>query len=91
MRVRCFLWNGLVFILSGGSVLYWSVGVCPFSGFGAGGGVMDGGSLKGCQRLRWGIWYGHRLGGCWLRIWRECGIAQLCSCGLLFCGIATPA
>jgi hypothetical protein len=75
------------FILSGGSVLYWSVGVCPFSGL-WGGGIMAGGSLKGCQRLRWGIWYGRRLGCCWLWIRRECEIAQLCWCGLLFCGIA---
>jgi len=24
------------------------------------------GSLRGCQRLRWGIWYVRRLGDCWL-------------------------
>jgi len=31
-----------------------------------GGGVMAGGSLRGCQRLYWGIWYVRRLGDCWL-------------------------
>jgi hypothetical protein len=37
-------------------------------GWGGGGGVgfMAGGSLKGCQRLHWGIWYGRRLSDCWL-------------------------
>ena len=29
-----------------------------------GGGFMAGGSLRGCQRLRWGIWYARRLGDC---------------------------
>jgi len=31
-----------------------------------GGGGMAGGSLRGCQRLRWAIWYVRRLGDCWL-------------------------
>jgi hypothetical protein len=44
--VRCFLWNSLVFIPSGGSVLYWSVVVWPFSGSGGG---ITGGSLKGVK------------------------------------------
>jgi len=54
-----------IFIFSGGSVLYWSVGVCPSPGLRKGG-FMAGGSLRGCQRLRWGIWYVRRLGDCWL-------------------------
>jgi hypothetical protein len=44
----------------------WGAGVCPFSGMQGEGGFMAGGSLKGCQRLRWRIWYGRRLGDCWL-------------------------
>jgi hypothetical protein len=31
---------------------------------GCGRGFMAGGSLRGCQRLRWGIWYIRRLGDC---------------------------
>ena len=31
-----------------------------------GGRFMVSGSLRGCQRLRWGIWYVRRLGDCWL-------------------------
>jgi hypothetical protein len=33
---------------------------------GGGGSFMAGGSLKECQRLRWGIWYGRLLSDCWL-------------------------
>jgi hypothetical protein len=50
--VHFFLWNGLAFILSGGSVLYRRFGVWPFSWLG-GGGVMAGGSLKGVKDCVW--------------------------------------
>jgi hypothetical protein len=55
------------------------------------GGFMVGGSLRGCQRLRWGIWYARRLGDCLLCIRRVCEIVRLYSCGLLSCDIAISA
>jgi hypothetical protein len=38
VRARCFLWTGLDLFSSGGSILYWSVVVCPFPGLRGGGG-----------------------------------------------------
>ena len=46
-------------------MLYWSVGGMSILWV-AEGAFMAGGSLRGCQRLRWGIWYVRRLDDCLL-------------------------
>jgi hypothetical protein len=81
-----YLWTGLGF-LSFVEVVF-SIGVSKLRMVGV---FMVGGSLRGCQRLRWGIWYARRLGDCLLCILRVCEIVRLCSCGLLSCDIAISA
>ena len=54
-------WPGFLSIVE----VVFCIGVLGYvHALGCGRGFMAGGSLRGCQRLRWGIWYIRRLGDC---------------------------